>query len=99
MSAPAAPAPSNPPPSIPRGRIDAFLASSAARLLARPWFDWVALRVGIRIYMPLSRAWAAALDSEGSTERFRLEIGCDLPEKAVPKRALAKVMVLKAAFE
>ncbi|QEX16200.1 hypothetical protein FRZ44_14920 [Hypericibacter terrae] len=67
--------------------------------MARPWFDWVALHLGIRIYMPLSRAWAAALDAEGSTERFRLEIGCDLPEKAVPKRALAKVTKLKATFK
>ena len=79
MSAPAAPAPATPAPPIPRGRIDALLASPAATLLARPWFDWVALHLGIRIYMPLSRAWAAALDAEGSTERFRLEIGCDLP--------------------
>jgi hypothetical protein len=99
MSAPAAPASATPTPLVPRGRLDALLASPAVALLARPWFDWLALRVGIRIYMPLSRAWAAALDSEGSTERFRLEIGCDLPEKAVPKRALAKVAALKATFE
>jgi hypothetical protein len=98
MSAPAAPAPSNPRPTIPRGRLDALLASRAAALFARPWLDWVILRLVTRLYMPLSRAWAAALDAEGSAERFRLEVGCDLPERAVPKRALDKVAALKAAF-
>jgi hypothetical protein len=49
--------------------------------------------------MPLSRAWATALDSEGSVERFRLEIGCDLPESAVPKRAIAELTTLKTAFQ
>jgi hypothetical protein len=99
MSAPAAPAPSNPTPSIPRGRVDALLASPAARLIARPWLDWVILRLVTQLYMPLSRAWAAALDSEGSAERFRMEIGCDLAESAVPKRALAKVTALKIAYK
>lgn len=98
MSAPAAPAPATPTASIPSGRIDALLSSPVAALLARPWFDWLILRVVTRLYMPLSRAWAAALDSEGSAERFRLEIGCDLPESAVPKRALAKVTALKTEF-
>jgi len=99
MSAPAAPAPATPTPSGPKGRVDLLLASPVATLLARPWLDWVILRLVTRLYMPLSRAWAAALDAEGSVERFRLEIGCDLPERAVPKRALAKVAALKAAFE
>jgi hypothetical protein len=98
MSAPAAPAPPTAAPSIPRGRLERFLASPAVLLLARPWFDWLLLRLVTRLYMPLSRAWAAALDSEGSAERFRLEIGCDLPEPAVPKRALAEVTALKMSF-
>jgi hypothetical protein len=68
-------------------------------VLARPWLDWVILHLVTRLYMPLSRAWAAALDAGSSVERFRLEIGCDLPERAVPKRAFAKVAALKAAYE
>lgn len=100
MSAPAAPVPAIPTQtaSVPKSRLDALLASPVMALVARPWFDWIVLRLGTKLYMPLSRAWAAALDSEGSAERFRLEIGCDLPESVVPRRALAKVTALKAAF-
>lgn len=45
------------------------------RLVARPWLDWVAVNVVARSYLPLSRAWAAALAAEGSEARF----GADLP--------------------
>lgn len=104
MSAPAAPTagqptPAHPTPPISKGRLEALLASPLATLVARPWLDWLILRLVTRLYMPLSRAWAAALDSDGSVERFRMEIGCDLPERAVPTRALAKVAALKADFK
>ena len=37
-------------------------------LVLRPWFDGVALHGVARWYLPLSRAWAAALAAEGSVE-------------------------------
>ena len=47
-----------------------LLASPVGRLVTRPWFDRVALKLGLAAYLPLSRAWAAAAVSDGSLERF-----------------------------
>ncbi len=46
------------------------LLNSFMPVLARPWFDTVSIRVVTRAYMPLSRAWAAAVDAEGDIDRF-----------------------------
>ncbi len=43
--------------------------------LARPWFDAASIRVVTRTYMPLSRAWAAAVKAEGDVERFARDAG------------------------
>jgi pimeloyl-ACP methyl ester carboxylesterase len=40
------------------------------RLVARPWFDRVAVKAVARGYLPLSRAWATALVAEGAEARF-----------------------------
>ena len=42
-------------------------------LVARPWFDQVALRVLARWFFPLSRLWAAARAANGSVERYCAE--------------------------
>lgn len=50
-----------------------FVASLHApfgNLIARPWFDTVALRVVAHWFFPLSRLWASADAAHGSVERF-----------------------------
>ena len=45
-----------------------------AGLWLRPWFDRIALNAVARWYMPLSRAWAAALAARGDPDRFWREL-------------------------
>jgi pimeloyl-ACP methyl ester carboxylesterase len=75
----------------------ARLASSAGgglfegplgRLVARPWLDRVAVKLVARSYLPLSRAWAAALAAEGSEARFREA----LPGLSRPSRTLSRAL-------
>lgn len=42
-------------------------------LVARPWFDQVALRMLAKWFFPLSRLWAAARAAEGSVDRYFTE--------------------------
>jgi len=46
-----------------------------AGLWLRPWFDRAALNLIAQWFLPLSRAWAAAMAAEGQAERFWHEIG------------------------
>ncbi len=50
--------------------VERLMRSPVGAIVARPWFDPVALHVITRRYLPLSRAWAAALAAGGSVERF-----------------------------
>jgi pimeloyl-ACP methyl ester carboxylesterase len=45
-----------------------------AALWLRPWFDRLALAAVARWYLPLSRAWAAAVAAEGDPARFWAEL-------------------------
>ncbi|MEQ8354163.1 MAG: hypothetical protein RH942_01390 [Kiloniellaceae bacterium] len=47
----------------------------------RPWYDRMAVRTVAHWFLPLSRAWAAALESRGDEGRFAAE----LPLKAFPE--------------
>src|SRR6185295_8071018 len=51
-------------------RPNGFIGGPAGALIARPWFDHVALWGVARCLFPLGRAWAAATVAEGSLERF-----------------------------
>ena len=46
-------------------------------LLMRPWYDRLAVKTIARWVLPLSRAWAAALESGGDADRFAAELGLD----------------------
>jgi len=61
--------------SKPRSRLPAppgqwLFRDPIARLWQRPWFDRAALNLIAQWYLPLSRAWAAALVADGDAERF-----------------------------
>jgi pimeloyl-ACP methyl ester carboxylesterase len=60
-----------------RLRLDktAPLDRAMSDLVLRPWFDKVALHAIVHWYFPLSRAWAAAIASEGNLDAFLAEIG------------------------
>ncbi len=46
------------------------LRTPLGSLVARPWFDQVALRMLDQWFFPLSRLWAAARAAEGSVDRY-----------------------------
>jgi hypothetical protein len=48
----------------------AMLRTPVGPLLARPWFDSLALGTIAHWFIPLSRLWAAARAAEGSVERY-----------------------------
>ncbi len=74
----------------------------AARGLLRPWMDSVTLRLIVRWHLPLSRAWAAALDSGGKRAAFWDGVGQDEPkpgrERARAETAIAAVLRRAAAY-
>ena len=49
--------------------VSGVLRSWVADIVLRPWFDEVSLRYVAKVYMPLSRAWAAALEGEAAPWR------------------------------
>jgi pimeloyl-ACP methyl ester carboxylesterase len=70
--------------------------------LARPWFDPVALHYLAWRFFPLSRAWAVAMDSEGSLQRFLDGVSIGPVSRATRRRlvaALASIERLGVAAE
>ena len=65
------------------------MRSPVGAIVARPWFDLLALRFLARRFCPLSRAWAAAMAAQGSVERFLAEAPIDDPPPAVRDRLAA----------
>lgn len=88
-----------PPPSA----AAAILKSAAfGRLVARPWFDRLALWTVSGPVLRLSRAWAAASVAEGSLDRFRHEVplaGIAPSSQRWLLRALHRVDVLKRRYQ
>ncbi len=83
----------------PVGRL---MRSPLGALVARPWFDRVALRFIARRFLPLSRAWAAATIAEGSVERFLAEVPLADPGPRLHRRlapVLDRVARLKSAAQ
>lgn len=59
-------------------------------LLLQPWYDWCAVRAVVNWYMPLSRAWAAALESRGDPEEFNNALGTGFTDTSRLRSALRK---------
>lgn len=68
----------------PYAALNWLLTDPVARLWLRPWFDTMSLWVVTRWIMPLSRAWATALESDGDPARFWRE----LPGEGAPPAGL-----------
>jgi hypothetical protein len=82
--------------------MDRFLRGPANVLIARPWFDPVALWCLGRLFIPMARAWAAATVAGGSLERFLAELPANrLPRALEPglRSALQAVAQLKRELD
>jgi predicted esterase len=79
-------------------RVTPRIPRLCGRLIFRPWFDALAVRVVTRGYFPLSRGWAAAWAADGDPERFREEAGAGLPD-LVARRTLAKIAESARTYE
>ncbi|MBE9540428.1 MAG: alpha/beta hydrolase family protein [Proteobacteria bacterium] len=72
-----------------------ILRSPVARLIARPWLDFLALGAGRRYFFPVSRLWAMAREAEGSVDHF-MEA---LPDAKLKPRKLRKLSAALDLFE
>jgi hypothetical protein len=88
-------------PRLQRPQRGAFLAGPLGHLIARPWFDRVALWSIRRQILPGSRLWAAATVSDGDVDRFVDAVGrapVRMPSRAMLRRALAQIVAEDRAF-
>lgn len=74
-----------------------LMATPLGGWIARPWFDNLALEGLARVYLPASRAWAAAIEAAGSAERFaeQLQIA---GSRRPPLRAVARIHGLAESY-
>ncbi len=79
--------------------LDALFRDAFADLLLRPWFDRATVDILGRWYFPLSRAWAAARDGDGTAETFATTLGLDDPPRWLTDPALARLKTLDAAHD
>ncbi len=68
-------------------------------LLLQPWYDWCAIRALVNWYMPLSRAWAAALESGGDLDQFNDALGTKFRESRRLRKALRGATQAADAFQ
>jgi pimeloyl-ACP methyl ester carboxylesterase len=83
---------------LPKALVSPRIPRLCGRVVFRPWFDAVAVRVVTRCYFPASRGWAAAWAADGDLERFREEAGAGLPD-VVARRAAARIARSSKAYE
>jgi len=74
-----------------------ILSTGLGDWIARPWFDRLALMALGRLYLPVSRAWAAAIAAEGSPEPFLAALELAASTKA-PAKALARTHALAETY-
>ena len=65
--------------------------------ILRPWFDRMALPLLMRVFFPLSRAWAAAGGCHGALERFLREAYGPEGKPPAPGRQAARFVATVAA--
>lgn len=69
--------------------LDRLLSGNIGNLVARPWFDTVALPLVTDWYLPLSRAWATGLSVGKDTDAFRAALGTPAVPDLLLRPALA----------
>jgi hypothetical protein len=79
----------------------AMLRTPLGGLVARPWFDRVALRTIAYWFFPLSRLWASARVAHGSAERFfeAAEIAATPRLTSLVERRLARFEAARAEVD
>lgn len=83
---------------LPRDGDYPVLRGPLAPLILRPYFDRISLYIVTRWYMKLSRAWAAALEAEGSVDGFMAAFGGDVSQRPWMGSALSAVRERNAAY-
>lgn len=71
--------------------LDSLLRSPLGGLFLRPWYDRLAVTALANWYFPLSRAWAAAMDSGGDVDRFFAAVQTEPVPSALIGRALGVI--------
>lgn len=75
-----------------------LLRTPVGAIIARPWFDALAIRALGRWFFPLSRLWAAARAANGSVDRFFAEVPMT-PDPALVPRLSEVLLRFEAARE
>ncbi|MGB8274675.1 MAG: hypothetical protein WCF16_05320, partial [Alphaproteobacteria bacterium] len=76
-----------------------LMRSGLGRLVLTSWYDSAAVRLVTNWYLPLSRAWAAAIAADGSAERFAVEAGGAALPPWLVAQALKKTRQRHRAYE
>lgn len=81
------------PLTLPAGAGVSAWRALAARGMLWPWMDSLALRLIVGLHLPLSRAWAAALASEGDPAAFWEGLGQAAPEAGAARDGVGSAVV------
>ena len=76
----------------------AFLTSIAGAVVTQPWYDRFGLWTVTQVIKPLSRAWAAALETRGDVHAFCHQFPAAKPNRTT-KRMLDGLMRNAKAYE
>lgn len=78
--------------------INRLIAGPFGGFLLHPWYDPVALRAILKVYLPLSRAWAAASGAAGDVEQFIAGVGAPLRTTRRLSAAVAEIERRRLAY-
>ena len=76
---------------LPAGPAFPLLIGWTGKMVMRPWFDAMVVRVVTNWYLPLSRAWAAGVAAEGDLDSLAAASGADRKRLAKLAPALAQL--------
>jgi len=84
---------------LPAGPGFPLLKGCIGKLVLRPWFDAIAVRIITNWYLPLSRAWAAGVAAEGDLDRFVAAAGAGGEKLGAMAPALAELNTARRLYD